>query len=63
MLRITFFQYQWNTHVDEMFFSFSAVFGVELTTFVKMEGTKVPSVIKDCIEEIEKRGKLINPQG
>ncbi len=33
------------------------VFGVELTTLVKMQSTKVPVVIKDCIEEIEKRGK------
>ena len=33
------------------------VFGVELTTLVKMQSTKVPVVIKDCIEEIEKRGE------
>jgi len=32
------------------------VFGVELTTLVKMQNTKVPIVIKDCIQEIERRG-------
>jgi hypothetical protein len=32
------------------------VFGVELTTLVKMHGTKVPVVVSSCIEEIEKRG-------
>jgi len=36
-----------------------AVYGVELTTLVKMEGHKVPSVIKDCIEEVENRGQLV----
>lgn len=33
-----------------------AVFGVELTTLVKMEGTKIPGVIKDSIAEVEARG-------
>ena len=33
------------------------VYGVELTTLVKLHGTKVPVVVKDCIEEIETRGK------
>ena len=33
-----------------------AVYGVELTTLVKMEGTKIPGVIKDCIQEVENRG-------
>jgi len=32
------------------------VYSVELTTLVKMHGTKVPVVVKDCIEDIEKRG-------
>lgn len=35
------------------------VYSVELTTLVKMHGTKVPVVVKDCIEDIEKRGKRI----
>ena len=34
-----------------------AVYGVELTTLVKMEGHKVPAVIRDCIEEVESRGE------
>ena len=33
------------------------VYGVELTTLVKLHGTKVPVVVKDCIEEIETRGE------
>ena len=33
------------------------VYGVELTTLVKLHGTKVPVVVKDCIEEIESRGE------
>lgn len=33
------------------------VFGVELTTLVKMHGTKVPVVVSSCIEEVEKRGE------
>lgn len=33
------------------------VYGVELTTLVKMDGTKVPVVISSCIEEVEKRGR------
>ena len=33
------------------------MYGVELTTLVKLHGTKVPVVVKDCIEEIESRGE------
>ena len=33
------------------------VFCVELTTLVKMHGTKVPVVVSSCIEEMEKRGR------
>ena len=33
------------------------VYGVELTTLVKMDRTKVPVVISSCIEEVEKRGR------
>ena len=33
------------------------VYGVELTTLVKMQCTKIPVVMKSCIEEIEERGK------
>lgn len=32
------------------------VYGVDLTTVVKMYGTKIPLIVKECIEEIEKRG-------
>ena len=32
------------------------VYSVELTTLVKMHGTKVPVVVSNCIEEVEKRG-------
>ncbi len=34
------------------------MYGVELTTLVKMHSTKVPVVVKECIEEIERRGEL-----
>ena len=34
------------------------VYGVDLTTIVKMCSTKVPIVVKDCIEELEKRGQI-----
>ena len=33
------------------------VYGVELTTLVKMHGTKVPVIVKDSIEEVERRGE------
>ena len=33
---------------------------MELTTLVKMHGTKVPVVISSCIEEVEKRGRLLD---
>ena len=36
------------------------VFCVELTTLVKMHGTKVPVVVSSCIEEVEKRGRLLS---
>ncbi|KAL5473980.1 hypothetical protein EMCRGX_G028550 [Ephydatia muelleri] len=32
------------------------VYGVELTTIVKMHATKIPVVLKTCIEEVERRG-------
>jgi hypothetical protein len=32
------------------------VYGVDLTTLVKMCSTKIPIVVKECIEEIERRG-------
>ena len=35
------------------------VFSVELTTLVKMHGTKVPVVVSSCIEEVEKRGRQL----
>jgi hypothetical protein len=33
------------------------VYSVELTTLVKMHSTKVPVVVSNCIEEVEKRGR------
>ena len=38
-----------------------AVYGVDLTTLVTMEGHKVPSVIRDTIQEIEGRGEKCTP--
>ena len=37
------------------------VFGVDLTTLVKLEGKIIPSILSDCIKEIESRekGKLM----
>ena len=37
--------------------SLFAVYGVELTTIVKMHATKIPVVVKTCSEEIERRGE------
>lgn len=34
----------------------SLAYGVDLTTLVKMHSTKIPIVVRDCIEELEKRG-------
>jgi len=33
------------------------VFGVDLTTLVKLEGKIIPSILSDCIHEIESREK------
>ena len=33
-----------------------AVFGVDLTTLVKLHNTKRPYVVDVCIQEVEKRG-------
>lgn len=35
-----------------------AVFGVDLTTLVKLHNTKRPFVVEACIREVEKRGNL-----
>ena len=35
-----------------------AVFGVDLTTLVKLHNTKRPFVVEACIKEVEKRGNL-----
>ena len=35
---------------------FVAVFGVDLTTLVKLHNTKRPYVVDACIKEVEKRG-------
>ena len=37
------------------------VYCVELTALVKMHGTKVPVVVSNCIEELERRGGDIMP--
>ena len=34
----------------------NAVFGVDLTTIVKMEGGLIPSILSKCIEELQSRG-------
>lgn len=34
----------------------NAVFGVDLTTIVKMEGGLIPSILSRCIEELQSRG-------
>ena len=33
------------------------VYGVDLTTLLKVYSTKIPIVVKHCIEELERRGK------
>ena len=33
-----------------------SVFGVDLTTIAKMDGSNIPNVVKECIEAIEARG-------
>ena len=40
-----------------MYVCVCAVFGVDLTALVTMEGHKVPAIIRDCIQEIEIRGE------
>lgn len=35
------------------------VFGVDLTTLVKLHNTKRPFVVEACIREVEKRGNLL----
>ena len=47
-----------HTHTHTHILTYThTVYGVELTTLVKLHGTKVPVVVKDCIEEIESRGE------
>ena len=36
---------------------FILAYGVDLTTLLKTHGTKVPFVIKECVDELERRGK------
>lgn len=38
---------------------FKHVFGVDLTTLVKIRQTQRPAVVDMCITEIERRGKII----
>ena len=38
------------------YFMYCAVFGVDLTTLVKLHNTKRPFVVDACIREVEKRG-------
>ena len=37
-------------------FFYIAVFGVDLTTLVKLHNTKRPFVVEACIREVERRG-------
>ena len=37
--------------------SVSSVYGVDLTTLVTMEGHKVPTLVRETIQEIESRGE------
>ena len=37
----------------------NAVFGVDLTTVVKMEGGIVPEILTKCVEELQSRGILL----
>lgn len=32
------------------------VYGVDLTTLVKLEGNLVPNILNDCINELQSRG-------
>lgn len=32
------------------------VFGVDLTTLVKAHNTKLPTIVEDCVREVEQRG-------
>jgi hypothetical protein len=34
------------------------VFGVDLTTLVKAHNTKLPTIVEDCVREVEKRGNF-----
>lgn len=38
--------------------SFLIVFGVDLTTLVKAHNTKLPTIVEDCVREVEKRGNV-----
>ena len=38
--------------------SFLIVFGVDLTTLVKAHNTKLPTIVEDCVREVEKRGTV-----
>jgi hypothetical protein len=32
------------------------VFGVDLTTLVKAHNTKLPTILEECVREVERRG-------
>ena len=42
--------------VTVVFVGFDAVFGVDLTTLVKLEGGVIPEVLGDLFSEIQSRG-------
>ena len=42
--------------ISVLFISFT-VFGVDLTTIVKLEGGLIPKILTNCIEELQSRGK------
>ncbi len=35
---------------------FILAYGVDLTTLLKVHDTKVPLIVKECVQELEKRG-------
>ena len=43
-------------------FFLSAVFGVDLTTLVKLEGGVIPKVLTDLFSEIHARGEVVEEQ-
>lgn len=38
------------------------MFGVDLTTRVKLEGCVVPNILNVCMQEIQSRGKFMHTQ-